>query len=164
MTSIELQKISSNKLAIKNKLYYSQDGTTYIGTKEGRLKLVEKAKNLPFKQTEDVRSENIQKAIEEISDTVEYDTVRSLNELKGKITLKEGSNVTITKIGNDIEITFNKPADIVFDDSELIIKDRTLQEQINDLEYKLGLLIFELMEQGIKIESEELLNELNNIK
>lgn len=160
MTSQEIQRISANKLAIQNKLYYSDSGITYIGTKEGRLKLVEKAKNLPFRKTPDITSKNVQKAIEEVSDTVEYDTVRSLNDLKGRITLKEGSNVVITKIGNDLQITFLKPADIVFDDSELIKEDKTLQEQIDDISNKFRILLFELVEQGIKLESKELLNEL----
>lgn len=36
--------------------------------------------------------------------------------------------------------------------------------EIDNLHYLIGLLLFELIEQGVKIESEELINELNNIQ
>ncbi len=68
MSNEELSKIHLNNLAIPNKYYYGNNNKVYIGTKNGRLKLLDKANVITFKPTEDISSKNVQGAIEEINE------------------------------------------------------------------------------------------------
>lgn len=162
LSKLDIQKINSQKSATVGKKYYGDDGEIYIGIIGGRLKKLDKADKTTFKSTLELESKNVQDAIEEVDTKVENDVVKSLNELKGNIVLKQGTNVLINQSGQEITITFNKPADIVFDDTELIEEDKTLQEQINDLRDLFQRLLIDFAEQGFELKDEKLLIELEN--
>lgn len=161
LSSSDIQRINSQKSAIVGKKYYGDDGEIYIGIVGGRLRKLDKANKTIFKPTLELESKNVQDAIEEVDTKVENDVVKSLNTLKGNITLKQGTNVIINQSGQEITITFNKPADIVFDDTKLVEEDKTLQEQIDEITDLFKRLLIDVTEQGFEPKDEKLLIELD---
>lgn len=63
----ELNQISSRKLATNNKRYYGDNEKIYIGTPDGRLRLLDKASVSPFTPVENILANNIQEAIEDVN-------------------------------------------------------------------------------------------------
>lgn len=162
MTQQEINKINSTKSAVKGKIYVDDKGNKYLGNEDGRVRLLVRAKDTPFnpKHNFDENTEDVQEALEELKDNVENNVVTSLNTLKKDIVLKAGTNVEVTKDGQTITITFDKPADIVFDDADLVAEDKTLQEQIDDITDKFRRLLIDLNQQGFEYKDEVLLDEL----
>ncbi len=66
-TLSQLNTINLQNLAILNKRYFSIDGKSYVGTKEGRLLLETGADNTTFTPTDSIDADNVQDAIEELS-------------------------------------------------------------------------------------------------
>lgn len=62
-----LDKLHLNNLATPNKNYLGEDGKKYIGTSNGRLKLLDVADVVVFTPSSDITSNNVQGAIEEIN-------------------------------------------------------------------------------------------------
>lgn len=66
----ELNILHLRKLATPNRKYYGDDERVYIGTLDGRLRLLDSAKNTTFNSSLIIESNNVQSAIEEISDNI----------------------------------------------------------------------------------------------
>ena len=59
-----IQKLHTTRKAIPDKVYKSTEGKLYIGTKEGRIKLIERAEDILLNNIEDTKITNTQKALE----------------------------------------------------------------------------------------------------
>ena len=80
MTKRELDTIHAGKTAITGKQYTRDDGSVYVGTSEKTLRPLDRAKDVPFIPNSEIRSKNVQDAIEEISgDIVTIDTTVTNN-------------------------------------------------------------------------------------
>ena len=89
MTSQEISRIHSKKLATKGKRYYSDDGKTYVGSADGRLIVLQKAVVTDIKAIPEILSKNVQ---------------GSLEELAADVHVLEGSNfATITYVDVEVE-------------------------------------------------------------
>lgn len=165
LSSFDIDRIHREALATLNRKYYADDGKIYIGTIQGTLRLLTKALEVPFSKTKEIQETNVQKAIESLSNTLETDVVRSLEsdnngKLAGDVRLRSGTNTDLVQIGNAIEVNFNKPSDIIYDDSEIISDTETLENRVDSLETLLRRLLIQLDAEGFKLEDDELLNEL----
>ncbi len=77
MTQEALNHLHLQNLANSGVYYYGDDGKVYIGTSNGRLKLLEKAQIVTFKPTNSIQESNVQEAIQEVDSS----TVKSVTGL-----------------------------------------------------------------------------------
>lgn len=66
LSKVELNQIHLRKLATPNKKYYGDDDKVYIGTEDKRLRLLDDADLVKFKQVPTIQQTNVQAAIEAI--------------------------------------------------------------------------------------------------
>lgn len=66
LTKTQLDQIHLRKLATPGTKYYGDDEKVYIGTNDKRLKLFEDAYTTNFKPTDNLKSKQVQLAIEEL--------------------------------------------------------------------------------------------------
>ena len=90
LSRTDIQKIHADKKAIYKKLYYGEDGETYLGTINNRLRILDKAEVSIFKATERIQAGNTQKAIEELSNLLDA--------------LESSTSISITNIENNIDV------------------------------------------------------------
>lgn len=91
LSSEELKRIHLNKLATINRKYYGADENVYLGTSEGRLRLLDKAELSVFKPTIDLNSKNIQQAIEELTTLLIKSKTKQIEVDFGNIAIPEKS-------------------------------------------------------------------------
>ncbi len=70
-TLADLDIINLRNLATPNKKYLGENGRVYVGTKEGRLLLEDAASNVTFDSTSNIDANNVQDAIEDLSDNAD---------------------------------------------------------------------------------------------
>lgn len=108
----ELKIIHTRSLATPGRKYYGDDDKVYIGTSEGRLRLLADSNIVVFKPTEDISSSNVQSAIEEIdadsgATAGTYGDANNIPEItvdaKGKIT-----SITTVAITTPLDEVINK--------------------------------------------------------
>ena len=80
-TLIELKTIHLRRLALPGKKYYGDNEKVYIGSSDKRLKLLDRALNIPLKPFDEISDVNVQEGIESLSNK----TIISINNLQDQI-------------------------------------------------------------------------------
>lgn len=73
-TREEISRIHTRALATPNKKYYRDDGQVFVGTPDKRLRVLDKAELTRFKATNSLPTDNVQTAIETISNKLNRNT------------------------------------------------------------------------------------------
>lgn len=63
LTRTEIQRIHTEGLAIKDKIYLGEDGYSYLGTSAKRLRILTEAELSVFNSTSRIPSDNVQGAV-----------------------------------------------------------------------------------------------------
>lgn len=103
LSSEELKTIHLRKLATQNRKYYGADENVYLGTSDGRLRLLDKAELSVFKPTLNLNTKNTQQAIEELTTLLIKSRTKQTEVDFGSIAISEQSFTII-----DEDVTPNK--------------------------------------------------------
>ncbi len=98
MTQDALNYLHLQNKATPNKLYYGDDGKTYIGTSLGRLRLLDKAEIVTFKPTESINETTVQEAIEDVNNS----SIKSVTGLNTDNTDSQNPIIEISVDGTSI--------------------------------------------------------------
>jgi len=127
-SSDELRRIHSLGRATEGKKYYQDDGKVFIGTDNGRLKLLEKSNSVLFKPVVELDVNNTQSAIEEVLNLFIKSRSKQTEVDFGSIAISEQ---IFTILDSDINVDKKIVAELAYDSPTNKDLDETEMDYLN---------------------------------